>query len=162
MVWIFIVSLYLLAPSVSAQTVKDAQRIVGKYSVKVSEKKEGGKTEQAIIEFLVEKDSLVMMVIDEYGNMQRQLTCYPVIPAESGPKGMDFKLYNENVDEEGDTIRHVRVLSFRDLDKKTLTGKIIMIDACSPGESRVTLEERSEAYSKTSSSTIYFSGRRTK
>ena len=72
MVWILFVSIYLLAPSVQAQTAKDAQRVVGTWDLDFTEKKKGGEKQKARVQILVQSDSLVLMVESELGNMEKR------------------------------------------------------------------------------------------
>ena len=87
MVWIILISLCLLMPSMKAQTAKDALRVVGTWSLELSsEKNGGGEKKKAKYQFLVENDSLVMMIADELGNMEER-NSYPLVPKQSGPQG---------------------------------------------------------------------------
>lgn len=163
MVWIILISLCLLMPSMKAQTAKDALRVVGTWSLELSSKKNGGgEKKKAKYQFLVENDSLVMMIADELGNMEER-NSYPLVPKQSGPQGMNFETDSIRIDEDGDTLRSIEELRFRDLDKKTISGSWGMYHWCrikgwTAHEGNWFERQQSKQYGFT----IYFSGRRTK
>lgn len=163
MVWILFVSIYLFAPIVQAQTAKDAQRVAGTWDLDFTDKKKGGEKQKARVQILVQSDSLVLMVENELGNMEKR-DSYPAVPKQSGPKGMDFEIVRVTVDGDGDTLRTIVSLIFRDLDKKTISGSWGAYTSCQP-KGWTTADKDwcdTRRMSKSDGFTMYFSGRRSK
>lgn len=115
---ILFLSLFVLLTSDSlGQSIKDTKRILGKWKFTETERK--NRTNNVLIK--IDGDSIVVMIEDDYGNYDPTSSKnlrFPVVPKQSGPKGMSFEKNYITIDSDNDTIDVTQYIQFKNMNRK--------------------------------------------
>lgn len=131
---VLLFAFYSLSFAATAQTAKDAKRVVGNWVFTDTK----GSRKSTNIRIRIDRDSLVITEEDDYGAYRSEdAVRFPAMPKRSGRKGMSFEVETIEVDEDGDSVGIGRFISFVGLQQEKVevsTGTVYRLLTSKPIE----------------------------